>query len=280
MSEPLYPIQKGAFTYYLKGKYNGIDFELVGFTIDGVEGFYKIYHSSYSHEEIPGHPCIDISEYLLEKLKAFADVELQAYIEENINDYTIYEKSDYSGKDIWENAGIEPDRETATNLDCSKIVDGIVSLSLNGSNITTYDFTKEEFTGIHPLYGDKDRVVAPLMAVYGEVLDWILAMEQHKRGIAPPVYDEMLRLRIFLQGKKSLKLVMKNGTVHEFKPHYGDISLFSILEDTGCEFVLKNSYYAKPELKSQPLAALDYLQYGRTKFVIDLDAINTFERPK
>ena len=272
MSEPLYSIQKGKFTYYLECSHTGIEFKFIGFTIEGTEGFFKKYHYDHSKEEVSGHPCIDISAYLLEKLKIDADIELKEYLEKHISDYSTYEKSDSASKDLWENAGVEVCQDNRADLDCSKVMDGIVTLSINGYN-AVYDFNEGKFTDIHSIYGDKDKTITPMEAVYGDVLDQMLAMEQYKRGLAPPVYTEMIRLREYLEGKKSLKLVMKNGDVHVLKAQSDTIYLFTLLKDTGCEFMLADNYLMKPRLVARKsLAELDYFQYGHSKFVIDIEA--------
>jgi len=277
MSEPLYPIKKGSFTFYIKSNYTGIEFELVGFTMNGAVGFYKKYHSEFFDEEVPGHPGIDIADYLFEKLKAEADARLNEYLEKHISDYSVYELTRASSGDFWSGAGKEPEHRLDRELDCSKILDGIVGLYLYGYT-ASYNFREDKFTGLKSRYGSEAREVTPMTALYGQSLDMMLALEQYKRGVAPPAYSEIIRLNAFLEGKKSLKLVMKSGVVHNLKSRCGDIHLYSLLVDTGNDFVLYDSYDITPRLgRNEPLTSLDYLQYGRGKFVIDTEALNTFE---
>ena len=277
MSAVLYSIQKDKFTFYLKCNYTGIEFGLIGFTMDGVEGFFMKDFSIYSDDKVEGHPCISLSDHLFARLKTEADAELKVYLDKNITDYSIYISSNTDFKDIWRYAGKEPQHRIDRELDCSRILDGIVGLVVN-NYLATYSFAVSKFIGLRPRYRDEPVSVTPMTVLYDDVLARMLAHEQYSRGVAPPMYHEMVRLSTFLAEKKSLKIVMKDGTVHELKPRRGEIYLSSLLECAGSRFVLNDNCSITPRLgRNEPLPSLDYLQYGRNQFVIDAEALNTFK---
>ena len=160
------------------------------------------------------------------------------------------------------------------------MIDGLVGIEVNHT-VCVYNFAAHEPAGYKALYHDKELATTPMRVFYGDCLPQLLALEQHKRGLAPPVYTELARLNAFLEGKKSVKLVMKDGAVHELKPNHGVFMSDLLHYSPECEtpFCLKDAYHLKPRFDhNRPLAGLDYLQYGKQQFYIDAQALGRFAR--
>ena len=277
MSEKLYPIQNGDVTLYVRTS-NGTQFDFKGFTAEGDGNFYMPYMSPYSRIDLDGRPCVSIEDYLFEKYKAWADAQLQACLERHIHD--ALSPKDFGS--FWHEAGKQPAFRHSKNLRMGRVIDGLVGIEINNT-VCNYNFAAQEPAGYRAHFRDEELATTPLRVFYGDWLSPLLALEQHCCGLAPPIYTELARLNAFLKGKKSVKLVMKDGAVHEYKRHNGcDIHLRALLSyapHNVLPFGLNDCYDIRPQFGcSRPLADLAYLQHGKQQFVIDVDALGRFER--
>jgi hypothetical protein len=221
----------------------------------------------------------------MDKLKTLANEQLAEYLEQNIHDFSAYEIRNESLKSLLSTAGAEPNVQLYKGLRWSNVIDGIVGLEVNRT-VCLYDFTRNKICGYRKAYSDEPIDVTLLYIFYGEYLDRILALEQYKRGLAPPVYAETAKLSQFLNGKKSVKLIMKDGSMYEYKHHNGnEVCVSNLLhfnrENIAEPFSLEDSYDLRPQFNAnRPLCDLDYLQYGREKYFIDMDALKQFGAPE
>ena len=272
----LFPIKNGKLTLYVHTN-NGTQFDFKGFTIKGDGNFYMPY-ITYGGTGIDGRPCVSIEDHLFEMYKALADAQLAEYLANHINDTLI--ATDFSS--FWYDAGKPLAFRYDKNLRLEQVIDGLVGIEVNHT-VCFYNFAAGKPAGYRALYRNEDLETTPLQAFYSDRLIQMLLLEQYRRGLAPPMYVELARLNTFLKGKKSVKLVMKDGTVHEYKHHSGcDIylsTLFSYTPDSAMPFGLNNCYDLRPWFdRSRPLVDLDYLQYGKHRFVIDTKALGQFKR--
>jgi hypothetical protein len=281
MSDKLYQIQNGAVTLYVEMKYDGTTFEFRGFTVDGDENFYQPYISPYNNSSGGNRPCIGLDQYLFDKFKALADEQLKEYLDQNLRNMSIYEVRGDVVDSLWSTAGKEPDIRIQKYIQRSRVIDGIVGLEVNHA-VCLYDFVRKEAAGYRKEYQDEELDTTLLQVFYGEHLARLLALEQHKRKLAPPFYTELVKLNRFLDGKKSVKLVMKDRSVHEYKHHNGnEVSAHSLLDfnakNAAEPFSLADSYDLKPRFGGKrAVTELDYLQHSREKHYIDPDALRQF----
>ena len=270
----LFPIKNGRVTLYVHTN-NGTQFDFKGFTVKGDGNFYMPYISAYFGIDLDGRPCTSIEDHLFEKYKPLADAQLAEYLEEHIHGTLI--ATDFSS--FWYTAGKTLAFIYDKNLHLDRMLDGLVGIEINHT-ICIYNFAAGKPVGYRALYRNEELATTPLKVFYGDRLIQMLLLEQYRRGLAPPVYAELARLNTFLEGKKSVKLVMKDGAVHEYKHHNGgDIylsTLFNYAPNSAMPFCLNDCYDIRPRFnRSRPLADLDYLQYGKHRFVIDLEALFT-----
>jgi len=271
MSDKLYQIKNGAITLYVQMKYNGINFEFVGLTVDGDSNFYQPHVSIYDIDLVDGMPRVGLDQYLLDKFKTLADEQLKDYLDKNIEDMSVYDINDNGFERLWRNAG---DISTQKSICCRQAIDGVIGFEVENM-ACLYDFVGNKVISYSNQYSEEDHGITPLRIFYGKRLNCLLAQEQLKRGFTPPFYTELVKLNRFLSGKKSVKLVMKDGAVHEYKHHHGDeVSITSLLyfnsRNATEPFSLENSYDLRPRFVSnRPVAELDYLQYGKERHYID-----------
>lgn len=291
MMKELLPIVSGDITLYVKPNYKETEFSLEGFTVKRDHANYyclSLYGASYScipEERTP----IEISEYLLSYYKDLADAQLQESLETQTVTCDLQQlENEEQYKDFWAEAICSAGKEIKNDIHgdvlLEKIRTGIVVFEI-GSTYCRYDFIKNQHIGYFNSH-DNEVDISPMQLFYGGVFLKHLALEQHRQGIAPPAYTELVKLGDFLRDKKSLKLVMKNGVVHEYKNNYGgdvtarDLLVSGFLENRTV-FFLNDNYYMKPRFaKNLPLSELDYLQFGRNKHYIDAAALELPVRDK
>ena len=263
----LYQIKNDGITVYTE--WRSQEFKFKGFTVDNdPASYYVIYQSTY--DPVPNNrEAVEMGKYLFNLYKAEADAQLQEYIEDNIDRYYFYAEYQDNNFPFWSNIintiGIEPKINSSYEVDLTEIMDGIVRLSINGVTCK-YSFTEQKSFGFEPHYTRSEPIVSAMEIFYrGRILNELLALEQYNRGVSVPAYVELVKLREFLQDKKSVKIVMKSGEIYDLKKdniYVRDIINHYHSDGRLC-FNLNNSYYAKPKMKYvQQLGELDYLQYG------------------
>jgi hypothetical protein len=232
------------------------------------------------HFDVGDRLCVGLYDYLKGVYKALADAELAAYLEAHINDRDFYVCDKRDTPRLWYAAGQIPEYRRHSKLVLERVIDGIIGYELD-QIVCLYDFVNKKHLGFRIAHNGKTVRTTPMKVFYGSQLEQLLALEQHKRGTAPPAYSELTRLAAFLEGKKSVKLVMKDGGVHELKPHNGcDVSLSRLLyivpTNEKYPFTLHDDYDLKPRFEhGRHLADLDCLRYGRHSFVLNAAALQS-----
>lgn len=285
--DKLYELQEGhIIAYFEKWLDNSLKFK--GFTVDYDTENYFV--NSYStNEPCPvGRKPLHLKDYLYNIYKAEADAQLRKYIDDNINNYIFYSRYDGHDFPFWSNVinnvGVEPVFRHYPEVNLSDVMNGIVGIMINNV-MCRYDFVSRKIAGFgsnnyHSIYNES---ISAMGVFYRSHLDGLVALEQYRRGMSVPAYDELVRLREFLQDKKSVKLVMKSSIVHELKSDTLRVSdILKQYSDNGrLQFKLNDSYYLKPQIKQcLPLDDLDYLQYGKHRHYIDQDKLYNYTKTK
>jgi len=282
MEEKLYTIRNGKVTLYVRREYGGEKFDFRGLTVEGDNSYYAPYADKDSRTQLDDgeHPCLGLYFFLKDVYKAMADAELAAYLEEHIRDRDFYLCDRRDTPQVWYSAGRTTEYRRHTNLVLERVIDGIVGYEVDHV-VCLYDLVNKQHLGFQSAHNGNTVQATPMKVFYGMYLDQLLALEQHRRDTAPPAYSELARLAAFLEGKKSVKLVMKDGGVHELKPHNGcDVSLSRLLSivptDENYPFTLHDDYDLRPRFeRGRHLTDLDCLRYGRHSFVLDAAALRS-----
>jgi len=282
MPDKLLAILNGSVTLYVCPDYSSESFAFKGLTVEGDETFYAENVDEYHRKQfdVGGRSCVDLCDYLKDVYQAMADAELADYLEKHINDRKFYCCESRDIFPIWYFAGQSPQYRRHTKLVLERVVNGIVGYEVDYT-VCWYDFVNKKHIGFKNAQRNETVPTTPMRVFYGQNLNQLLALEQHKRGTAPPAYTELVRLAAFLKGKKSVKLVMKDGSIHELKPHNGcEVSLSRLLSilpaDENHPFMLHDDYDLKPRFeRGRLLADLDYFQHGRRRFTLDTKALRS-----
>ncbi|GCD12633.1 hypothetical protein [Clostridium tagluense] len=279
-----YQLRNGNMTTLLSGADTNGKFEFEGLMIDSIPNVvFKKYIWSHDVQIADGVKYVEIGTYIFDKLKESADQQLKEYIENNINDtvfYTNMNQNDscfLTNNHSWEDEYPKIQRNVSTSY--SEAGEGIFKITIDGI-ICVYDFKEAKFIKFEKEYNnsyDKDKKeITPLDIFYRRNLNLILAIEQYRKGTAHNVFTELVNLNKFLNGKKSVKINFKNdigkkGKIVTLKSNNSVSSngLFTIFNN---EFYINDSYNMQPRLdKRLPLSELDYLQFGKKTYKINVE---------
>jgi len=259
----------GPVTIILEGGDSAGKFSFEGIKVETKPNvLYKPYVWGHGKKAAGEVTIVSLSEYIYAKLKVQADADLKDYIAEHINDTTFYKVYRFfdrycSFKDTY------PEIDENINLSYENIARGLVNARIARSSYCVFDLVQDKFQSIKASEYKDAKDKTPLQVFYGSMLDSIMAVEQYKRGIAHPAFTELVNLNKFLDGKKSVKLVMKSGKVHELKTKGSEVRASLIVEFRTAKFYLNTSYYMAPRFAyNTEVSELDYLQFGRQTYKI------------
>lgn len=245
---------------------------------------------SSSYDGVSG--VISLPNYFENMIEVIANNELKDYIDANINDVSFYTSMENEDdRKFFRNINTytldyKP-KENHIEYDYSDLLPrGYVKLYVNNNYVLVFDVCLDVFTSINRLnrfnskFRDSDNVKA-LEIVYGYKWDLveILAIAQYINGNCHSAYRELINLQDFFNtgDKKSIKIVLKDGSTYSLKPDYGlrVNQLFSYNDDDK-RFELANNYNILPHTfvkKEKTIADLDYLLFGKKKYYVDVDKL-------
>ncbi len=262
----VYKIQNNDFTILLERPDGNGNFGFYGLIVNNnPDVIYLPYVSEWTKKE-EGKIYISLYHYINDKVKKQADVQLKEYIDKNINNQDFYTKKFFRNHLFAD--GELPIVERDVRLYLDGIGDGIVYFKINSCYSGKYDIMQDKIIMLEHSYDNKE--VTLLDVFYGDYLNYIIAVEQYNRGIAHKTFTEIVNLNKFLKGKKSIKIVLKDGRIFKLKKDI--IKAYDILSIIGDKFFINDSYYFKPRLNERvSLSELDYLQYGKMTYKINVE---------
>jgi|GEM_PF-2175267 len=287
MAKKYYTIQDNEITLYIQPDNTGEGFKTLGISVKrGEENIEETVYVSHEGEYfLNDKKTVLMDTFLKDTLVTLADAELNAYMTAHIGDYGLYTKKDSRNHLIfWTERNLSaPAPESHKRLRASvcmeEILDGIIRLHING-RVCSYNFLENKFVECRKEYGHDLCDFSPLDIIYGDDLDRLIAIKQHQMGTAHPAYEEILRLNQFLHGKKSVKLVMKDGGTHTLKPHNdrfvsaGDVICYETLRVSKV-FQLRGGFDLSPKFdRERCLLELDHIRFGKDRHIIDENAMN------
>lgn len=279
-NKTLYPIEYSKDITLYVGVSNKGDISLNGFILaDQPDVFYR--KDKWKVEEVRSDKkalkIIDLEDYAFDQLMITADKELEQYINDHIHDYSIY-----SGKhSIWSNQWcLNSTPETVRRSDFYIIYHmdkGIVAIEQQyGKYVYEYNLITHKGSITH--HPESENICMNMVYEHVERIKRV-ALKQIERGYAPRAFVEILRIHHFLQGKKSIQIILKNGEVIKMKARYDILPVHSIIDIASGDgqktrFLLNNHYDMSPRPSTDNLNDVAYLKYGRETFEIDVDALN------
>lgn len=270
-------IKKNKFTILFDDVDHDGSFRFMGYFLNNNPNvIYKIYVPLIAEKDTD-KTYIRISEYFYNKIEDVFKKQLQDYIEKNINNKDFYyEKNEYNQYIFWNKYNLNHFREEYPNycggirLDFSKIHNGIIEFRIN-NKFCSFDIIKDDFVMIAKKKYNEVQEITPLEVFYNQLqINIALAIEQHKKGIAHKAFSELVKLNNFLEGKKSVRLILDNNEEIKVALTHSTLDANDIVELVGDKFYITTSYNMKPRPeKNIPINRLKCLKYGRTTYEIN-----------
>lgn len=216
---------------------------------------------------------IDLKGTLYNTLNRILRENIDRFINKNINNIAyLFENNedDYKnislyemGKDIRENQYYGLDNNISTllnNLTYKDISNGIIQISTKtGNNNYIYDMKKMCF--------ENDEIDI-FKSVYGLIsLKKILAYEQYKIGLTPPFYNEVAKINGFLEGKKTVTLLLNTGYEKQVPAQ-----ISQILATDGKEF------WINTQVDNMDISNLRAIRYGKKELPINIENLKSLDK--
>lgn len=209
---------------------------------------------------------IDLKGTLYNTLRRILNENIDKFVNENINNISYLfenDKSDYEnislyemGRDIRKNQNYGLHNNISlllNNFEYQDISNGLVKISTRtGKKDFIYDMKKMEFI---------NNEIDIFKAVYGLTsLKKILAYEQYKKGLTPPFYNEVAKINEFLEGKKTVTLVLNDGGRIQVPAQISNILATNHKE-----------FWINTQLNNMEITNLRAIEYGKKELVINTE---------
>lgn len=273
----LIKIEDATLYYKFSNRKDG-SLKFLGFTMDSDNTKYFV--TDKNSEVLTGKEKIIINDYIKAKIDSQLQEDLKLHIQTLINtnildNMTVFEKRDFWNEALYY-AGEEiriDDYNVRVQFD--DIESSAVTLSLG--------FYKGKFCLFDEKIGNfynilNNQVKNSLLEIYypSKLLKQVVMNEKVKIGTAPLTYQHLAELNHFLDFKKSVTLVLKDGKKVNIKAIILDwLGAYDILnceeKNDQVQFFINNTYL--PDNLDVSLADIAYLQYKNEKFNFNLKAL-------
>lgn len=216
---------------------------------------------------------INLKTNIYNQLDKIARKNIIIFLEKNINNISHFfknsENGEYTlslydiGKDIANDSHFSVENVIKSFLEHFEYKDidrGIIELSNKSGNETiSFDMKQMKFEN------DDIDIFKKMYSL--PILEKILAYEQYKRGIAPPFYNEVAKIKGFLEGKKTVLLLFKDGTEKHVNAKINDILATDY-----------KKFWINTETKNMDISNLKSIRYGRKELEIDVENLKSIEK--
>lgn len=222
------------------------------------------------HNYFKEKTIVNIGDYINEKISNKIRDELRIYVLNNINRYDFYDTNfifDIKNK-INQDLITYETRYNTYSYDFSEINHNLVFVKQSYSTDNQIKF--DLFTGNMEFYINGHKTNCLDFYFTQNTLDTIIAQEQYKRGIAPKMLNELVKLQEFLNKKCSVKIITKDNNEHTYKSRYGrDAS--NLLDYCNGRFEI--SKYWLNEDDNINLKDVLYFKYGRKEYYFNTSVL-------
>lgn len=204
---------------------------------------------------------ICFEKYLHDLIKSKLKEQLRLYITKNINNYEFYKTNNIVkivenlNKDISSDAYF-----SISNYKLDKIKEN--KIFINDYRISWFYDLEKEILDVTEC-SKKTNILNVLMCQ--ELLDYAVAKEQYKRGIAPNIVYELMKINEFVKDKHRIKVILNDDscyTIKNYSQKFRTISdIFSCYENSNLE-IFKNNIIESHE-KNINIEDIKALKHGQ-----------------
>lgn len=216
---------------------------------------------------------IDLKGTLYNTLRRILSENIDKFINKNINNIAYlfeHNEDEYKnislyemGKDIRENQyyGLNSNILTLiNNFTYKDISNGKVQISTRtGNDYFVFDMKKLCFD---------NNEIDIFKGIYGLTsLKKILAYEQYKKGLTPPFYNEVAKINEFLEGKKTVTLLLNDGEKIQVPAQISNILATNYKE-----------FWINTQLDNMDITNLRAIGYGKNELVINTENLINIDK--
>ena len=216
---------------------------------------------------------IDLKGTLYNTLRRIFNENIDKFVDENINNISYLfenDKSEYEkislyemGRDIRDNPNYGLHNNIClllNNFEYQDISNGLVKISTRtGKKDFIYDMKKMEFN---------NEEMDIFKSVYGITsLKKILAYEQYKKGLTPQFYNEVARINEFLDGKKTVTLLLNDGKKIQVPAQISNILATNYKE-----------FWINTQLDNMDITNLRAIGYGKKELIINTENLINIDK--
>lgn len=236
------------------------------FEISGVEignkifvfnNFYNLENTKY----VKNKKVIYFGKYMRDLITSKLKEQLRLYVAKNINNYELYKRNDINR--IIENLNTDTISNTyisVSNYRLDRIRENKIVIDSHGI-CYIYDLEKNILDVIRE--GENTSILNALL--YQRVLDYAVAKEQYKRGIAPNIVYELMKINEFIKEKRKINVILNDDscyTIKNYSQEFRNISnLFLYNENSGLE--IYRSQIVESRDKNINIRDIKALKYGK-----------------
>jgi hypothetical protein len=251
-------------------------FAFKGMIFDDRPGVYFCdYSQTVGNVPMEAKHIYEIRSFILERLQDELKKQVKLHVYHNINDKSVYTAQTRSGRyRFWQSIGAwNPDNPPMplTSFDTSyeRITQGIVSCMMPNNGTFDYNFGTQSFENI---FLSGTQLTSPMRLCYTEEdVDVLLALTQMERGLAPAAFVEIVKINQFLDGLKTARMVLADGS--ELQVKLG-AQLKSRLDASDIFLPANHEFHFKDSsLRERAVSELKELRHGRNALRVNADAI-------
>ena len=103
--------------------------------------------------------------------------------------------------------------------------------------------------------------------MYSFSLKKIVAYEQYKRGLTPPFYNEIAKINKFLEGKKTVTLLLNDGESKQVPAQISNILATDYKE-----------FWINTQMKNMDISNLRAIGYGKKELIINIENLINIDK--
>jgi hypothetical protein len=219
---------------------------------------------------------VSANELILKNVLNYIYKKLKDKLNNNLTNYEFY---NWSQPGRW-NLETELDYRISASYDrgyMEQVFDNeVFKFTLSGdSSMIEYDLNKDIIVNIKDAITGKTKDL--ISSFVGDKQKNFLVAEAYQKGVAPKVVHKMKELMDWFEDKKSIRLVLNDGTEHKLNRE-PDISYLLKYDEEKNEYLIRDNYHYKPDLDNDlTLDEVKGFKYGNSLFELNEE---DFEIPK
>jgi len=211
---------------------------------------------------------VSANELILKNVLNYIHKKLKDKLNDNLNNYEFY---NWSQPGRW-NLETQLDHRLSASYDRGYMEEifnnEVFKFTLSGdSSMIEYDLNKDVIVNIKDAITGKTKDL--ISSFVGNKQKNYLVAEAYQKGVAPKVVHKIKELMDWFEDKKSIRLVLNDGTEHKLNRE-PDINYLLKYDEEKNEYLIRDNYHYKPDLENDlTLDKVKGFKYGKSLFGVN-----------